>query len=169
MEVPVCSAERMSWGGLYIFRPCCCISLLHQSEYVGVVRLSAWQYSAEAWWGDWWWWLHSEAVFELSQYQNSRSWRQSPTASPVLEFQAAASLKALDVMTPGKHEQPQDAGKLVRKPFISRRQSIWDDLSRNNNGGDNNGMAFSLAQETSFVMKVEFPWRTALERNGRAR
>lgn len=39
-------------------------------------------------------------------------------------FQAAASLKALDVMTRGKHEQPQDAGKLVRKPFISHRQSI---------------------------------------------
>lgn len=34
---------------------------------------------------------------------------------------------------------------LFRKPFISRRHAIWDDLSRNNNGNDNSSAAFSLA------------------------
>lgn len=37
----------------------------------------------------------------------------STAVAPDLSFQKAASLKALDVMTRGNREQPQDAGKLI--------------------------------------------------------
>lgn len=48
----------------------------------------------------------------------------SSTASPVLEFLGSCFSQGPGCDDLGKHEQPQDAGKLVRKPFISHRQSI---------------------------------------------
>lgn len=48
----------------------------------------------------------------------------SSTASPVLEFPGSCFSQGPGCDDSGKHEQPQDTEKLVRKPFISHRQSI---------------------------------------------
>lgn len=48
----------------------------------------------------------------------------SSTASPVLEFPGSCFSQGPGCDDSGKHEQPQDVGKVVRKPFISHRQNI---------------------------------------------
>lgn len=52
--------------------------------------------------------MQGEAGVEPNQHQSSLC-RHTTTVVPDLSFQKAASLKALDVMTRGKREQPQDA------------------------------------------------------------
>lgn len=79
------------------------------------------------------------------------------TAPLCLEFQEVVYIKALKVMTQAKHCSGRMQRSLYRKPFISRRHTIGDDLSRNNNGSDNSTTeACSLASETSLVMTMEF-------------